>query len=259
VVWFPAFNLLEKRSLIFEMAITNIKIRYKETYLGFLWTALEPLLTFVLLYIVFTSIRIRVGENFAIYLISGLLLYHIFTRGTMTGLTSLRNNQGLIKSLNVNKESFPVASTIATAILSVVEVVVLLLLMPVFQFIPSLTIILIPIPIILMLILVQGMSYLLSIINVYLKDIQTIWAVAVHALFFISPIFWYLEDVKGILLGIHSINPVGQLIELTHNIVVYQEIPPLADWLYTTAFVFAFLFFGYAIFRKFENKIIEEL
>ena len=259
MVWFPAFNLLEKRSLIFEMAITNIKIRYKETYLGFLWTALEPLLTFVLLYIVFTSIRIRVGENFAIYLISGLLLYHIFTRGTMTGLTSLRNNQGLIKSLNVNKESFPVASTIATAILSVVEVVVLLLLMPVFQFIPSLTIILIPIPIILMLILVQGMSYLLSIINVYLKDIQTIWAVAVHALFFISPIFWYLEDVKGILLGIQSINPVGQLIELTHNIVIYREIPPLVDWLYTTVFVFGFLFFGYAIFRKFENKITEEL
>ena len=101
MVWFPIVNLLEKRSLILHLAVTNIKIRFKGTFLGFLWTGLEPLLTFVLLYIVFTSIRIRVGENFAIYLISGLILYHIFTRGTMAGLTSLRNNQGLIKSLNL--------------------------------------------------------------------------------------------------------------------------------------------------------------
>ena len=189
MIWFPILNLLGKRSLILELAMTNIKIRFKGTYLGFLWTALEPLLTFVLLYIVFTSIRLRVGENFAIYLITGLLLYHIFTRGTMAGLSSLRHHQGMLKSFNLKRESFPVAATTATAILSVVEVGVLIMLMPFFQFIPTLTLILIPIPIILMLILVLGLSYILSIVNLYVRDIQTIWGVAVHAFFFMSPIF----------------------------------------------------------------------
>ena len=177
----------------------------------------------------------------------------------MGGLSSLRGNVGILKSLKIKKESFPVASTLAMAILTIVEIVVLVGLMPVFQFTPSLTLLLIPIPIILMLILVLGMSYMLSIINVYVKDIQTIWGVGVHALFFISPIFWYVEDAEGIVLILHSINPVGQLIEIAHNLVVFREIPPLSDWLYSTIFVFAILIFGYAVFRKFENKIISEL
>ena len=259
MIWFPILNLLGKRSLIFELAINNIKIRFKGTYLGFLWNALEPLLTFILLYVVFTSIRLRVGEHFAIYLITGLLVYHIFARGTLAGLSSLRINSGILKSLAIKRETFPVSSTLATAILSVVEILVLLMLMPFFQFIPSFTMLLIPIPIILILVLVLGLSYILSIIHVYVRDIQTIWGVGVHALFFVSPIFWYIEEVKGIVLGIHSINPVGQIIELTHKIVVFKEIPPLGDWLYATIFVFGILFFGYAVFRKYENRITEEL
>ena len=104
-----------------------------------------------------------------------------------------------------------------------------------------------------------GLSYILSIINVYVRDIQTIWGVAVHALFFVSPIFWYLKDVDGILLTIQSINPVGQLIEITHKLVVFGQVPPLSEWLYSGLFVFAILIFGYAIFRKFESSIVEEL
>ena len=219
--------------------------------------AFEPLLTFILLYIVFTSIRLGRAEDFAIYLISGIILLHIFTRGTMGGLASLQNNSGILSSINIRGETFIVASTVAMAILLLVEVIVLIGLMPFFQFIPSITIILIPIPIILMLILILGVSYLLSIVNLFLRDIQTIWGVAVHALFFISPIFWYIEDVEGILLTIQAINPVGQLIELNHKIVVWGEIPPLSDWLYTTMFVFSFLFVGYAIFRKFEKRIVD--
>lgn len=260
MVSFPLTDVWNKRTLILHLAITNIKIRFKGTYLGFLWMGLEPLLTFLLLYVVFTTIRLNPGENFAIYLITGLALYHIFVRGTMGGLSSLRGNSGILKSLNIQKEIFPVSATVTMAIFSIVEIVVLIGLMPFFQFMPTITILLLPIPIILMLTLVLGMSYLLSIINVYVKDIQTFWGVAVHALFFISPIFWYLNDVEqSILVTIQTINPVGQIIELTHKLVVFHEIPPLSDWLYTSAFVFSILIFGYLFFRKFEKRIVEEL
>ena len=260
MVWFPFVNILNKRTLILHLAITNIKVRFKGTYIGFLWTALEPLLTFVLLYVVFTSIRLGgTREHFAIYLISGILIYHIFTRGTMGGLGSLIVNVGILKSFNINKETFPTASTLTMAILTIVEVLVLFALMPIFQFTPSWTLVLIPIPIILMLVLVQGVSYILSIVTVFVRDIQTLWGVGVHALFFISPIFWYLDDAFDILTTIQLINPVGQLIELTHQIVVFHTIPPLSDWLYTSSIVFTILIVGYAIFRRYENRILEEL
>ena len=79
-----------------------------------------------------------------------------------------------------------------------------------------------------------------------------------HSLLFISPIFWSIDEVDGILLEIHKINPLGQIIELTHKII-FGEIPPLTEWLYTLGFVLGILFVGYAIFRKLEDKVAEEL
>ena len=259
MAWFPIFNVINQRALILELSILNLKMRFKGAYLGLIWAGLEPLLIFLLLYTVFTSIRIGLGENFAIYLLSGILIYHIFTRGTLSGMQSLRSNVGILKSFKMEKESFPVSSTLTTAILSIIEVSVLIMLMPFFQFTPNFTIFLLPISIGLLLFLVLGFSYLLSIVNVFAKDIQPIWAVLVQTLLFISPIFWYLKDANELLLNIHSINPIGQLIEINHKIILLGEIPPITDWLYTSAFVFGILFLGFAVFRKYQQKVIEEL
>ena len=255
----PLLNLWKKRSLIFHFSELEIKRRYKESYLGFVWSALEPLFIFILLYVVFTSIRESREENFAIYLITGVMIYHLFTRGTMGGLTSLRGNSSILKSVNVRKELFPVVATGAIAILMFVEVGVFLGLMPVFSFVPTWTLVFFPILIALLLFLILGVSYILSIANVFATDIQPIWAVFVYALLFVSPIFWSLSYVEeGILLEIQKINPLGQLIEIAHQLV-FGHIPPLSDWLYTSAFVFGILFIGYGLFQKFEKRATEEL
>jgi len=244
--------------MIWYFAILNIKIRFKNTYLGFLWAAFEPLLFFVVLYLVFTGIRER-SEDFAIYLITGIMIYHLFVRGTSGGLGSLTSNSGIIKSLNIKREFFPVVATVAMGILAFVDVGVFFGLMPIFQFTPGWTIVLIPLPIILVLILILGLSYILSIASAYARDVQIIWQIFAHTLIFISPIFWFIKDVKGFLLQLHQINPLGQIIELTHVLVIDKQIPPLSDWIYTTIFVLAIFFIGYFVFHKFENNVTEQL
>jgi len=226
--------------------------------LGFLWSALEPLLYFSILYVVFSSIRDR-EEGFAIYLITGVMLYHIFIRGTSGGVVSLTGNHGILKAIQIKKGLLLVVSTIAIAILAFVDVGVFFGLMPVFNFVPSWTIILLPIPIALVILLVLGSSYLLSIANVYARDVQYAWSIFAHSLLFISPIFWKLKDANEILLTLHKINPLGQLIEIAHALVIDKSIPPIEDWLYTGLFVAAILLVGYATFKKFENKIVEKL
>jgi len=256
LVSLPLVGLWDKRSLIFHFAILNIKMRFKSTYLGVLWAAIEPLLTFIVLYLVFTSIRAR-EEDYAIYLITGVMFYHIFVRGTTGGLTSLIGNAGIIIAFNIKREFFPVVATAAIGLLAFVDIAVFFSLMPVFQFIPDWTLVLLPIPLILVIFLVLGMSYLLSIASVFVRDIQHIWTIITFTLLFLSPIFWFVKDVSGFLLVIQQINPVGQLIEISHALVVYKEVPPLSDWLYTTAFVFVIFFVGYFVFQKYENKIGE--
>jgi len=255
---FPLINLWNKRSLLSHFALLNLKIRFKNSYLGFLWAAIEPLLYFIILYVVFTSIR-SMGDDFAIYLISGILVYHIFTRGTSGGVGSLTSNGGIIKSMNIRIEFFPVVATLAVGMLAFVDIGVFFGLMPIFSFVPGMTILLLPVILILLLFLILGLSYLLSIANAFARDVSLVWNIFSHTLLFVSPIFWRLDEAAEILLIIQKINPLGQLIELSHNVVIDKQIPPLNDWLYTSAYIFVIFFVGYFVFRKFEDRVTEEL
>lgn len=252
-------ELDKKISWIVNFAILNIKTRYQSTYLGLGWAALEPLLYFSILYVVFNSIR-DTGEDFAIYLITGVMLFHMFTRGTSGGLNSLTRNSGIIKSINTNKIFFPIVSTVATLILGIVDISIFFVLMSVFQFVPDWTIILLPIPIFLLFLLIQGISYFLSVVNVMIRDIQYLWIIIIHSLLFISPIFWKIPDAKeGVLLTIQQINPLGQVIELTHKIVLDGTIPSLDEWAHTTGIIVGVFLLGYFIFHILERKITERL
>jgi len=258
-MYFPPVELWQKRFLVFHFALINIKIRFKGTYLGFTWAAVEPALTFILLYIVFTSIRERTEENFAIYLLTGIVIYHIFSRGTLAGVTSLTANRGILQSINISKEFFPVVATTATCLLIFIEVGVFFGLMPFFNFIPPWTVVLLPLVLGMLVILILGLSYILSIIHVFVKDVQLLWGIIIHALFFLTPIIWYVKDVDGILLSIHKVNPVGHIVELGHKIVVVGEVPAFSEWIYALIFVIGIFFVGYTIFHKYQERIVEEL
>lgn len=236
----------------------NIKVRFKNTHIGYVWSALEPLVYFIVLYIVFSTIRQRT-EDLAIYILTGIMIYQIFAKGTSVGIGVLEQNRGILKSIKIKKDFFPLVTTVAAGLISLITIGVFFVLLPVFQFIPSWTIILLPIPVLLVLVLVLGLTYLLSIINVFVRDIKNIWPVIVLALLFMSPILWRPENIDGILLQIHSINPLGQIIEISHKLVLDGEIPPLNDWLYTILFSFAILLLGYFVFHRFEDRIVEEL
>jgi len=237
----------------------NIKLRFKGTYLGLFWSVLEPLFMFTILFVVFTSIRQSPREDFAIYLIVGVFFYHLFSRGTTGGLVSLVHNGGILKSLKINKEIFPVIATGTTIIFLLVEMLVLFGLMPIFNFIPTWTIVYFPIVLVLFIVLVLGISYLFSILYVFVRDVQPIWTVVTYSLLFVSPIFWFLSEVDGILLEIHKFNVLGQIIEMAHKTIVFGEIPSLNEWLYTSSIIFAIFFIGFVLFKKFENKIAERV
>jgi lipopolysaccharide transport system permease protein len=187
------------------------------------------------------------------------MFFHIFSRGTIGGMISLTTNSSIMQSIKIRKEYFPIVATVASGILAFVSVGVFLGLIPIFQFIPSWTIILLPIPLVLTIFLILGLSYFLSIVNVFVRDIQNFWQVFVHFFLFFSPILWTIEEANGILLDIHAINPLGQLIEISHKLVTGNQVPPINDWLYATFLVVTIFIIGYATFHKFENKIMEEI
>ncbi len=255
----PLVNLWSKKAVVLHFAWLGIKIQYRGTYLGLLWTTVEPMLLFIFLHALFTSIRGLGGkEDFAIYLLTGIVLYHALARGTQRGMMSLKANIGIISSINIRREFFPVVSTTTSAFTLFIEIAILFVLMPVFSFIPAWTVVFLPIILVLLIVLILGLSYLLSVISVYVKDIMPFWGILTTALFFLSPVFWYLDDASGFAVEIQKVNPIGQIIELGHK-VIFGQIPPLGDWLYTTAFVFGIFIFGYTVFQRLQKRVLEVL
>ena len=214
---------------------------------------------FTILFVVFSTIRGTSKDDFAIYLVVGVFFYHVFSRGTSSGLISLVQNAGILKSIKIEKEIFPVITTSTTVIFLVVELLVVFGLMPVFNFIPTWTIVYFPLVLGLFVIFVLGISYLLSILYIFVRDIQPVWTVITYALIFVSPIFWYLSEINGILLEIHKINVLGQIIELAHKLIVFGQVPTIEEWVYPTSIVFVVFFIGFGLLKKFENKVVEKI
>lgn len=255
---FPIIGLAPKKEVLFQFSWHNIKSRVAGTYFGILWTMLEPLLLFLLMYVVFTTVRARGDEIQAMYLLTGIVLYHTFVKGTTSGLTSIRKNKNILQSINMEKEFFPVSDTLTTSIQLIFRMIIFFALMPFFTFVPPVTMIFFPLLLALLLVLVLGISYILSIVAVKFKDIQTLWSVATFGLFFLTPIIWFVDEAPDTLLIIHQINPVGQIVELGHNLM-FDKFPDAASWAYAIVFCFAIFFAGFYFFKRNERNLVEGL
>lgn len=247
------------RGILFNFAITDLKIRYKNSILGVLWSVIEPLLMLSVLFIVFSTLFKFEIENFPIYLLLGLITYNFFKNGTNIALSSLSNRSSLITQIYFPR-SIPVISSCFTAsIMLIVELSVLGIFMAVLQFIPPFTIIyLIPIYL-LAFVFILGISLGLSVLNVKFKDVEFIWGIILHAGFFLTPIFYQFDFLPENIQNILQFSPMVQIVTMAHHVTLYGTLPPLNSLLYASVTIFIILGIGYLIFRKYQARIIEEL
>ncbi len=254
----PLVNLWKERSLIFYFFLINLKIFFKKTSFGLLWAGLMPTLLFFFFYVLFSSIGLSSKDDFAMYLFVGIVFYFVFAEGTLWGLSSIHKNYLLLTSCKIKSELFPVVSTSTSAIFLGIGTGILFLFAPVFNHQVSLSWALLPLPMLLLLGLILGLSYILSILYNFFKGTRYFWQMILFALFFITPIFWYLDDATGFAFMAHQVNPLGQVTEIAHNLIL-NNIPSFAQWIHATLLVVIILFSGYFFFQKFEKNLREKM
>ena len=247
-----------KKSLVRELAFLDLKLKYRNSILGFFWSILEPLLMLAVLYAVFTSIFQSSIDQFPLYLLLGIIMWNMVVRGTTMAVNSIVTRGGLLTQLYLPRSIFATSSTVTATIMLGLELIVFAIFMIIFQFVPPITILLLPLILGLMFVLVLGLALPLSVLNVYYRDVQFIWGIIVHAGFFIVPIFYTLdmlpENVKELVL----LNPMAQLMEMAHNVTLYGILPNFQDLSYTIGIILAIFFVGSIIFSKMKDRIVEE-
>jgi len=250
-------EIINFRSLIRTFAIMDLKLRYRNSILGVAWSFLEPLLILSILNLVFSTILVNNIENFPIFLILSLTMFNMFTRSTSMSAESMLGKVGIIKSVYVKREVFPLAANLTAFFMMLIEFIIVVVFIIIFQFSSSGTVIFLPLFIILLLIFSLGISLPLSALNVRFRDVRIIWTVLMQALFFLTPIFYKIDFLPKPISEIVKLNPLALLMEMAHDALLFDTSPSFNDLIYVSSTSFAVLIVGWLIFRKLDKRTDE--
>jgi ABC-2 type transport system permease protein len=214
--------------LLRELVITDFKLRYQASALGYLWSILKPLLLFVILYFVFGVLIGATGgvPHYPVYLLLGVLLWNYFSEVTNIGATSIVAKGDLLRKLNFPKYVIVVAGSISAFINLVINFIVI----AVFMAINGVELhfhSLLLIPLLLELFILSiGIAFLLSALYVKLRDINYIWEVFMQAAFYATPIIYPLTLVVAkshLAAQLLLLNPMAQIIQDARNVLVTDQ------------------------------------
>lgn len=223
-------NILSRKNriLLAELVRTDFKLRYESSALGYVWSVLNPLLLFAVLYVVF-ALFLGVGRNiehFPVYLLTGIILWRFFTEATNNGLKAIVARGSLIRKINFPKYIIVISGTISSLINLGINLVVVFIFCLINGVDLSWTSLLV-IPLVLELyILALGAAFLLSAVNVCLRDIGYIWEVILQAAFYGIPIIYPLSLVaeRSTLAAQFLVsNPVAQVIQDARYVLVTHD------------------------------------
>ena len=225
--WLGVFNR-KNRILLRELVITDFKLRYQGSVLGYIWSILKPLFLFAILYVVFVYVlRMDRGvPHFAVTLLLGIVLWSFFTEATSNGLGSIVNRGDLIRKLNFPKYIIVISGTISSLINLGINLLVVMLfaLMNGVEFTWYIFLI---IPLVAELyIFAMGIALLLSALNVKFRDTGYIWEIILQAAFYATPIIYPLQMVlerSRVVAEFLFINPVTQIIQDARYVMISQD------------------------------------
>ena len=252
-------SLWNYKELIWNFAINEIKIKHRNSFLGFWWAILEPLLLLTVLYFIFTYINVKPIENFAIYLFTGLIFWSFFTRSTNFAVISIIQKSQVFKKIYLPREIPAISSCVTAGILLIVELTILAFFLAAYGIVPGITILLLPVIIIIECVLALGIGIPLSIMNVLRRDVHRLWTVIMQGAFFLLPIFYTYDNLPENLRNLLSLIPTAQIIMMARNVIMYDSLPDIYQFTYTIAVTSIVFIMGYVIFKKLEKGAIEEL
>ena len=266
-------NFMKYRHLLRELVVKNIKLQYRNSVLGMLWTFLQPLLTMIVLSVVFSNLFGKNSNevvNYPVYLLSGRLLYEFFTQSTKRAMKSIRGNASIIKKVYVPKYIYPfsvVLSTFVTFLISLSVLVVVILFFNIAKINPvtvSWQVVFALPPIIVLFFFGIGVGMILATLNVFFKDIENLYEVFCLLLFYLTPIVYTLDRLgfkeNSWQLSLLKVNPMYGIIDAFRAAVLHSsefaEFFDAQSFCYSAVFALVMFVIGVISFYKNQDKFI---
>lgn len=255
--------------LLRQLVVTDFKLRYQGSVLGYVWSLLRPLLLFLILYLVFT-VFLPIGKgvpHYPVYLFVGIVLWNYFSEVTSGSVGAIVGKGDLLRKINFPKYVIILAVSISALINLMFNSIVIVIFMLFNHIVPGISALLI-IPLIFELfILAAGAGLLLSALFVRFRDISYIWEVILQAAFYATPILYALQRVPHQYSKWLILNPMAQIIQDSRYILVTPYTQTIYQvyggdvyiWLIPISLVIAVAVIGGTYFKKRSNSFAEEI
>ncbi len=248
---------IKKHSFLFtELVKRDFKKKYKRTILGVFWSVLSPLLSLLVMSLVFTQFFGRNTPHYTIYLFSGNLVFSYYKESTNSGMQSLVTNASIFKKINVPKYMFLLSKNASSLINFGLTLVVFFIFVAVDGIAFSWRFLLLLYPIACMVLFNMGVGLVLSALFVFFKDIQYLYEVFTMLLMYCSAIFYTIDGYSPQVQMIFHCNPVFVYINYFRQILIYGSVPSAAYHLLMAAYAAVVLALGFYIYKKYNHQFL---
>jgi lipopolysaccharide transport system permease protein len=252
-------ELYDYRNLIWQLAWSEFKLRYKNSILGYFWSLLEPMLMLLVLYLIFTNLMKVQVKHYQLFLLLGIILWNFLSRATTIGMFSVVGKPGMVKKIYFPRDIFVISSCITALLMAIFESLIFILFMVYFRVPVSINLVYVPLILLCLFIISLGLSLALCSLNVFYRDIQFIWQVLLQIGFYATPILYTINIFPKNLQGFILLNPIARILNSARDTIIYSSPATPEDLLFMVISSIVFLLVGYIIFIRFEPRFAEEI
>lgn len=254
-------DLYQYRELLKTNVKKEIRGKYKGSFLGVLWSFINPLLTILVYAIVFPFIMREQPDNFLIFLTVGIIPWNFFVTVMNQGMISIRTNEAIIKKVYFPREILPISVAVSGLVNFWISCIIIMLICLVGGVGITWHVVFLPLISFIQFAFTLGLILALSAINIYIKDTEYIVQFVINILFYGTPILYDTSLFKSnqILTFLLNANPLGCIVSGYRDIFLYHQIPNLVELIYVIVFAVIVFIVGLIIFRKLQRGFAEEL
>ena len=256
--WIDRINIFMKyKDLLLQLVTRDIKLKYRRSILGYLWSVLNPLFVMLIMTFVFATMFSRNIENFPVYLFTGKMLFDFMTTATTQAMTSVTGNGALLKKRYVPRYIFTLSKVTSCMVdllfsFGALFIVMLVTRAPLYK-----TFWLFPLVIIQIYIFSCGLGFFLAEANVFFRDVQYIYHAVITAWTYITPIFYPIESLpKKLGMFVKIFNPLYYYIAQFRDLVYYGRFPGPRIFFGGWIMAFIMLAFGLFVFKRRQDDFI---
>lgn len=252
----PIKEVYRYRELLSELVKRDIKIKYRRSILGVLWSVLNPLLFMSVMTIIFSTVFKSNIENFPIYFLTGQIIFAFFSESTSMAQTAVIGNASLIKKVYVPKYIFTIAKVCSGIVNLGFSLIAIIIMMIIIKYIPPKTALLFFVPILYVFIFSVGISMMISALAVFFRDTIHLYSIFLTMLSYFSAVFYPADIIPAQYQPLINMNPIYLFINYFRMLMIDGTIPSLQYNLTCIAYCVVAVAVGYTVFKKSENKFI---